>query len=463
MKGVQQSLLHRKAPDMRSVPSSSASPSDTFASIAADFSLEALSSGHVPAVARRALADGGALQGRACRLAPLFVLWFCIARHLFCQDSVRALYQRLVHALRGRLPGLPLDGATDGGLCRARRRLGITPLRLFLRGLDEEGPPTPRFHGLRVLAIDGAWFSTPDTEDNRTAFGRTGGHRGLAAWPQVAVVMLLDVEHRWALDARVGPARSAEKVLVRDLLDSVGEGDLMLLDMGYYGVPVFLAVEERGAHFLLPVPRHVRFRSRGPVTRRGNVLEYSARIRSRIPLPDGRTRTLYTHVRVIEIQRPGFRPARYVTSLLDVPAEELVALYPKRWAIEEAFDEIKTVLCHRPAGAPRSKLRSKTPEGVVQEVFALLCAHALIRITMARAAEEGGLAPTELGFTQALHTILCTATTMLGAPAELLPRLHQQMLEDLLLARLRRPEKPRSYPRVIKRIPAKYPNKKVAA
>jgi hypothetical protein len=450
---------------MRSVSSLSASSPDAFAAIANRFSMEALAAGDVPDLACRALVDGGALGGRATRLAPLFMLWFAIARHLFNQDSYVTLLRRLVIALRGRVPDLPLGPVTDGGLCRARERLGVRPMILFLRGLAEDTPPAPRFHGHRVLAVDGAWISVPDTRANREAFGRSRNRFGPSAWPQVVTVLLLEVEYRTPIDARVGPLYSAEKMLARDLLESVGPADLVLFDKGYYGIPIFQRVTERGACFLMPVPHHVRFKRRGPVTRHGAVLDYRARIKGRIMQPDGRTKTMRAEVRVLEVQRPGFRPVRYVTNLFDpdVAAVELVALYKKRWAIEEVFDEIKTVLCHRPAGAARTHLRSKTPTGVVQEVFALLCAHALVRRTMAQAVQGQDLKPTDLGFTASMHIILCTATVMLSAPARHLAALHQQMLKDLLDTRLKRPLEPRSCPRVLKQVNLKYAIKKVAA
>jgi hypothetical protein len=56
------------------------------------------------------------------------------------------------------------------------------------------------------------------------------------------------------------------------------------------------------------------------------------------------------------------------TSLLDTeqyPADELIALYRQRWEIELAFDEIKNHL------GPGGPLRSRTPEAVRQELWAL--------------------------------------------------------------------------------------------
>ncbi len=55
------------------------------------------------------------------------------------------------------------------------------------------------------------------------------------------------------------------------------------------------------------------------------------------------------------------------TTLLDpaeVPAEDLAAAYAQRWEIELAFDELKTHQC-----GPRTVLRSKSPDLVLQEIW----------------------------------------------------------------------------------------------
>ncbi|MEU1892219.1 transposase [Streptomyces pristinaespiralis] len=59
--------------------------------------------------------------------------------------------------------------------------------------------------------------------------------------------------------------------------------------------------------------------------------------------------------------------------LTKVFTAELVALYRERWEIELAFDEIKNHL------GPSGPIRSRTPEGVRQELWAYLAVHHAIR------------------------------------------------------------------------------------
>ncbi len=64
---------------------------------------------------------------------------------------------------------------------------------------------------------------------------------------------------------------------------------------------------------------------------------------------------------------------RLITTILDpglAPADDLAGLYAKRWEIESCFDELKT---HQ--RGPSIVLRSKTPGGVLQEIYGYLCVH----------------------------------------------------------------------------------------
>jgi hypothetical protein len=71
---------------------------------------------------------------------------------------------------------------------------------------------------------------------------------------------------------------------------------------------------------------------------------------------------------------------RVVTTLLNpriVPALDVVTAYHERWEIEITIDEID--IHQRLVNHP---LRSKKPVGVIQEIYALLIAHFVLRSLM---------------------------------------------------------------------------------
>ncbi len=82
---------------------------------------------------------------------------------------------------------------------------------------------------------------------------------------------------------------------------------------------------------------------------------------------------------------------RLFTTLTDpeqVSASDLAAAYTQRWEIEVAFDELKT---HQ--RGPRTVLRSKSPDLVLQEIWGHLCCHYAIRSLMTQAAEHSRARP----------------------------------------------------------------------
>ena len=92
---------------------------------------------------------------------------------------------------------------------------------------------------------------------------------------------------------------------------------------------------------------------------------------------------------------------RLFTTLLDpaeVTAVDLAAAYTQRWEIEMTFDELKT---HQ--RGPRTVLRSKSPDLVLQEIWGHLCCHYAIRSLMAEAATHSGHDPDRVSFVAALR------------------------------------------------------------
>ena len=106
------------------------------------------------------------------------------------------------------------------------------------------------------------------------------------------------------------------------------------------------------------------------------------------------------------------RTYRLMTTITDpdaAPAAELAQLYTQRWEIETAFGELKT---HQ--RGPGLVLRSKMPDGVIQEVYGYLCVHYAIRWLMHSAATDYGHDPDRLSFTRSLRAARRTTASHPG-------------------------------------------------
>jgi hypothetical protein len=168
-------------------------------------------------------------------------------------------------------------------------------------------------------------------------------------------------------------------------------------------------------------------------------------------------------VRVIEYtftdpHRPGYTQRQCVfTTLLDpqlYPALDLVCAYHERWEVELVIDEVQV---HQ--RLVNHLLRSLKPRGVIQELYAILIAHYVVRAFMHAAALDTDLDPDRLSFVGALRLVQDALLEFQLAD----PSCHAALLSRLLhdLARQRLPERRnRLNPRVVKRTVIRFPRKR---
>ncbi|MGW3911148.1 transposase [Streptomyces sp. NPDC005070] len=96
----------------------------------------------------------------------------------------------------------------------------------------------------------------------------------------------------------------------------------------------------------------------------------------------------------------------------------MAALYRERWEIESVFAEIKTF-----QRGTKVVLSSKTPDGVLQQIWAHLLVHHALRELMLRAAATRQLDPDRVSFTETLRSARRGVTVTPGSiPPELLVR-----------------------------------------
>jgi Transposase DDE domain len=151
----------------------------------------------------------------------------------------------------------------------------------------------------------------------------------------------------------------------------------------------------------------------------------------------------------------GFRARRItlVTSLLDpqtYPAEDLIALYARRWRLELCLRDLKTTL-------GMEELRCQSPEMAEKELLAYLVAHNLMRCVMAEAAALHQVELERISFKGSLDALRQYSNAINQARNR---KMREQLWEDLLLnlARDLVPCRPnRQEPRAVKRRPKPYP------
>lgn len=371
-----------------------------------------------------------------------YVIWLVIAMALFAADSIPKVWRRL-HPTRDE------PEPTDSAFSQARRRLGVAPLRqLFLetaRPMATHETIGASYRGFHLMGLDGTVLDLPDTPENARTFGRPTTGRAEGAFPQVRLLALCELGTHAICGLTIKPICHGEQSMVGPLLDRLRPGMLLIWDRGFFSFELIRSVCERGAHILARVKSNTVLR---PIRRLADG-SYLAKVYS----SDGdRRRDMRgLMVRVIEYthddpHRPGAGEChRLITDLTnpeDLPASEAPLVYHERWEEELAFDEIKTHLSGRAV-----PIRSKTPAGVVQEIYGLILAHYVMRRVMHDAAVVASQDPDRLSFIDSLRVLQCQLPESRAVSIE---TWYQRLLREVRRQVLR-PRRDRWYPRVIKR------------
>ncbi|NJC24451.1 hypothetical protein BJ994_003527 [Arthrobacter pigmenti] len=296
---------------------------------------------------------------------------------------------------------------SKSAIFQARVRLGSEPLKaLFERVAEPLGGrdmPGVWLAGRRLVAIDGMCLDVADTVANDGHFGRPGANKGeQAAFPQARVVALAECGTHAVFAAEIGAYSQSEATLSEPLVEQLEPGMLLTADRGFFSYALWRKAIGTGADLLWRVrtdksaPKPFRVADLPDGSWLADLRQtHSAAARRAEPL---RVRVIdYT----IDDGRENPDTYRLFTTLLDpdeASAVELAAAYVQRWEIELAFDELKT---HQ--RGPRTVLRSKSPDLVLQEIWGHLCCHYAIRSLMAQAATHSGHDPDRVSFVAALR------------------------------------------------------------
>jgi hypothetical protein len=416
----------------------------------------------LPETIRQALAATGRTNQRRCKLTHEVVCWVVLAMGILTEFPIRQVFK---HARRLRF------GETTphrSSLCVARRRLGIGPVRhLFeqvVHPLAQPETPGAFYRGLRLVGLDSTVYDVPDSDANAAVFARpSAGPRGDGAFPQIRKLSLVELGTHVEFAFVVRSIAQGESSMVGGLLRHLTPEMLLLEDRGFFGYDHWKAVLARGAKILARV-------------RRGLILEpirsladgsYLAKI-YRTPTDRQKDREGIL-VRVIRYtlddpQRVGHGEVHtLITNLYDAdlsPAKDLIMLYHERWEQELVYDEQKT---HQdpPRVTKPAHLRSETPAGVIQEVYALALGHFVTRALMFEAAATVGLDTDRLSFLGCFQILKCRLPECDSSTPERFEQWYRGLLWEMQRERTDdEVRRNRINPRVVKRKMSKFKKKR---
>lgn len=378
-----------------------------------EVSLGALDRDLCPELLDEVIEQAGVREQRRRLLPARTVLVFVLGLCVFCGADSHSppgyrMVMRWLTSTFGYLRGVVVP--TASALCQARKRLGVTPLRLLfdrVRG-PRAAPDTAGawLFGRRLVAFDGTALDVADTATNVAAFGYIGAVSG---FPQVRLVVLIECATHAIIDAVFDACRFSEQELTQRLIPAMCPGMLVLADRNF-GHQLFARIAtDTGADLLWRIKGNADFPA-VKVLDDGSYLsviteqKYKKRFRTaarrgwpRPPIPGHLARIIDYRVTTGVGDTVTISDIRLLTTLLDpheAPARAVAEAYHQRWESENSYQELKTRL--RGAGFI---LRSKSPDLLRQEIYAMLVVYQALCTLRTDAAAAAGIDPDRVGFT----------------------------------------------------------------
>jgi hypothetical protein len=395
------------------------------------------------------------------------VLWMMIVQRLQPNGTLASVVAQLVaghfNALLSQCKRVREKkiGLGTGAYCRARQNwpklLVINTVDELIGQLRQRLLETKPQLSYRAYLLDGSSLQLEHEAELERAFPAGKNQHGQSHWPVIRIVVLNDLETGLAERPYWGPLNGAEAVSEQDLakraIAAVPPGSVIVGDRNFGIFATAYAIQTQG---LYAVVRLTASRAKsvmgGPISRQGDYV-----VTWRASRWDGKKKTkknssppswpagasIAGRLIAWRVGRGKKKQWIYLFTTTSLPAEEVVALYARRWNIETDLRSIKTTV-------RLEHICAHSVEMMEKELLVAIMAYNLVRAVMFLAAQRAGIHPRRLSFTYACNIVFASSADILQAHT---PEQQQRMLDRMidLVARCRLPNrtKRRSYPREV--------------
>jgi hypothetical protein len=350
-------------------------------------------------------------------------------------------------------------GLSTGGYCQARQHLSKLLVsrsmeelleRLRQRLLESSSELTQR-----VYVLDGSSLQLEHEPELVEAFPPGSNQHGKSHWPVMRIVVLHDLETGLAERPYWGPLNGrkavSEQALAERAIRHVPAGSMIVGDRNFGIFATAYSTQQTGHKAIVRLTA-VRAKSLmgGPIARAG---DYPVRWRASRwdgrkkgkpqPRPWPADASVEGRLIAWHVGRGKHKQWLYLFTTTSLPAEEVVALYGRRWRIETDLRSLKQTV-------HLQRLTSHSADMMEKELLVAVMAYNLVRAIMFQAAQRAQIDPRQLSFTYACNIVLDSYPEILAARTS---KQQQQKLDRMidLVARCRLPRrtKRRSYPRAV--------------
>jgi hypothetical protein len=383
-------------------------------------------------------------SGRDAGVATKLTAFFTVARRSGLWPGAHSPHRSALTKARAKLPWQVLD--------RLLHRLITLAYEVF--------PPREEYQwrGLSVVAFDGSTYTLPATAAMRQAFDPQSGlaSPGRGHYPQCVVMTAYDVLRRLPIGRTICALQDGdERAQAQRLLPLLPPKSVCLFDRGFPSYGFLHTLHHHAYRYVMRCPATSTFPAVEAFVRSGRAETYlwltpSDTFKRRLTSTQRQTRAAL-RLRAIRLVAPDGAVSVVLTNLVDprrFPRPAIIALYWRRWAVETHYRDEKA-LQHI------EQFHSRTPDGIRQELFAILIGCVIARTLTALAVPSESIETAQSCVCPQLKNALMSfardaALLTPAHPAHALVIL-QELLHAIRQAKYYKPKAPRpSRPRVNK-------------
>ena len=311
------------------------------------------------------------------------------------------------------------------------------------------------WNGMSVFALDGSKFDLPATLEIRKHFDPESGleQPGKGHYPQCLVSTVYDVFRRLPIARTVVPNHGSEREELKNLLPSLPSDSIWMFDRGYPSYEVLnLLSQDYPGYYLFRCPAKGTFPAVERFVASGQAeatiwVTPSNNFLNRVAV-ENRKRLKAIKVRVIRLESPDGTLSVLLTNLFGrrkFRADEIIALYFKRWRVEEYYRDEKVTL-------DLESFHSHSVNGILQEFYAALIMSVIARTLMAISGQFYLKPHQEAQFKNAINALSAEAAWLVPYDPAKAVMIFDELLREIARVKYYRPKQKRPVqPRINKR------------
>jgi len=376
---------------------------------------------------------------------PALVLWALVSQALFKdeQRSCNAAVTRIAAwwAAQGRV----VDDTNSGAYCRARKKIPDELVAHLTRTIaeraecsselaepldDEQAVETLTPRAIaevksepiagRVLMVDGFTVDAADTPENQEEYPQNPSQADGLGFPILRCVSLISMATGMLVDLAIAPycgKETGETALLRQMIDSLDPGDVLVADSYYCTYWLLAMCQARGVQVVM---KNHHKRDDHPEDAVRICKGQRKVVWPRPQRPEWMSQEQYAlmpnqvELRLVDINvdEPGFRTEAFTiaTTIIEhrvYTATWIGSVYQSRWLVELDIRSIKCSL-------GMEILRAKTPPMVRTELWSCLLAYNLTRMKMLQSGLGSSRDVRSMSFTRCM-VLLGTSWLLCGA------------------------------------------------